>query len=80
MNKQQLACANYNYFIEKVVNHMKKPKQPQNTVKKDDTEFASSITPEINGGRRSRSHQDRFPPDRNRADDLPHLGRKGGAT
>ena len=59
---------------------MKKPKQVKKLAGKNDTEFSSGLTPDINGGRRSCSHPDRFPDDRNRADDIPHLGSKGGAT
>lgn len=59
---------------------MKKTKQTIQLTRKNDTEFASALTPDVNGGRKSRAHPDRFPDDRNRADDIPHLGRKGGAT
>lgn len=60
LNKSRLAGANYNNFSRKVVKLMKKPKLPQGTGRKNEIEFASSLTPDIGGGRRSRSHQDRF--------------------
>lgn len=42
---------------------VKKAKQSRETGRKNDIEFASSITPDIGGGRRSLSHQQRFAPE-----------------
>ncbi|MGM9593591.1 MAG: hypothetical protein ACI3U8_04495 [Candidatus Onthomonas sp.] len=42
---------------------LKKAKQPRESGRKNDTEFASSITPDIGGGRRSLPHRQRFAPE-----------------
>lgn len=39
---------------------MKKPKQTKTMGRKNETEFASSITPDIGGGQRSKPHSDRL--------------------
>lgn len=39
---------------------MKKPKQTRELAGKNDTEFSSTLTPDINGGRKSVPHAGRF--------------------
>lgn len=61
---------------------MKKRKKPL-PGRKTDAEFGYDLTPDIRDGDAIFQHADRLWPDsgrlhRNRGDDQPHLGRKGG--
>ena len=53
---------------------MKKPTQTRELAGKNDTEFSSTLTPDINGGRKSVPHAGRFDRERGEKGKAPSAG------